>query len=107
MQNEKKLKTIELFEKCIPIFEALGDKVRQQLILEIANSEDFTLNVSELTARTSLSRPAISHHLKVLKNAGIIRPEKKSTQIFYVLNYMEKVNVVKELVKAMEEFHSK
>lgn len=105
MKKDVKQKTIELFEQCIPIFEALGDKVRQQLILEIANSDGFSLNVSELTARTSLSRPAISHHLKVLKNAGIIRPEKKSTQIFYVLNYMEQVNVVKELVKAMEELH--
>lgn len=105
MKKDVKQKTIELFEQCIPIFEALGDKVRQQLILEIANSDGFSLNVSELTARTSLSRPAISHHLKVLKNAGIIRPEKKSTQIFYVLNYMEQVNMVKELVKAMEELH--
>lgn len=105
-KDEKKTKALKLFEECIPVFEALGDSVRQKLLMEIANSDDFALNVTDLTAKTELSRPAISHHLKVLKTAGIIKPEKKATQIFYVLNYTEQLKKVKELIAVMEELHA-
>jgi len=105
-KDENKAKAITLFEECIPVFEALGDSVRQKLIMEIASSDDFSLNVTDLTARTDLSRPAISHHLKVLKMAGIIKPEKKATQIFYVLNYTEQLQKIKELIAAMEQLHA-
>ena len=70
------------FHCCMPLFIALGDKVRLsivELLTEAAvRSEDpqgtidfegHAMNVNEITRRTSLSRPAISHHLKILKDA--------------------------------------
>ena len=59
--------------------------------------------MKNLSAKSRLSRPAISHHLKVLKDSGLIEPEKVGTQIFYRidmgLSYL--ANVV-ELVSSIQ-----
>lgn len=103
IDEEKKLKTRQLFERCSPMFLALGDAVRHKLLLEIADAGAEGRNVSDLTATTQLSRPAVSHHLKVLKDAGIVKPVKIGTQIFYCLDIKDKIGVIKDLVLYIEE----
>ena len=67
MADSKELQ--ELFHSCMPLFIALGDEVRLNIIeaLCIASQNGHTegLNVNEITRQTNLSRPAISHHLKM------------------------------------------
>ena len=58
------------FNSCVPFFIAMSDEYRQQLIMDIAEAGNDGINVSNLSAKSKLSRPAISHHLKVLKDAG-------------------------------------
>ena len=41
------------------------------------------VRVGDITERTHLSRPAVSHHLQILKNAGIIKVGKEATKNFY------------------------
>lgn len=77
---------LEQFHVCMPLFIALGDEVRLTIIEALANSsERQMLNVNEVTKKTHLSRPAISHHLKILKNAGLVGIEKKGTSNYYYL----------------------
>ena len=71
------------FGKCAPLFQALGEPARQQIVLMLAETEE--LNVGEIAARMDLSRPAISHHLKVLRAADLVKARRKGTENYYTL----------------------
>ena len=99
-----------LFSSCGPLFIALGDEVRQQIVLDIAEgqaSSEDGINVSDLSAKSKLSRPAISHHLKVLKDYGLIKPKKVGTQIFYTLSLDKNLEEVAELVRSIQKLMAK
>ncbi|MFL6114941.1 MAG: ArsR/SmtB family transcription factor [Catenulispora sp.] len=66
-----------------PAFKALGDPVRLQLMSQIASAESGETCVCELTPGFDLSGPTISHHLKVLREAGLIEGERRGTWIYY------------------------
>lgn len=100
-KNEIK-KTLKTFNSCVPFFIAMSDEYRQQLIMDIAEAGSGGINVSNLSAKSNLSRPAISHHLKVLKDSGLIIPKKIGTQIFYQLNLKENFKTISELIKSMD-----
>jgi len=100
----EKLKLLKHFNVCAPIFIALGDTCRQQLILDIADAGAEGLNVTNLSALSHLSRPAVSHHLKVLKDAGLIMPFKQGTQIFYRLSMKENIHEVEKLMESIKSF---
>jgi ArsR family transcriptional regulator, arsenate/arsenite/antimonite-responsive transcriptional repressor len=66
-----------------PLFRALGDPVRLRLLSLIACHEGGEACVCELTGAFELSAPTISHHLKVLREAGLITSERRGTWIYY------------------------
>lgn len=104
MINPEKLKQArDDFKICVPIFTALGDTTRQKLCLDLAAAGTEGINVADLSGKTILSRPAISHHLKVLKDAGIVEPIKKGTQIFYKLKLRDALIPIKNLTSTVEE----
>ena len=103
MDDEKTTEKVKkLFEDCSPVFIGLGDEQRQKLILDIAEAGTDGINVTSLAAKSHLSRPAVSHHLKVLKDCGLIVPLKKGTQIFYRLNLLEPMERVRKLMDEMD-----
>ena len=65
-------------------FAALGDSVRQQILLVFQSNEEVC--VTEIASRFSLSRPAISHHLKVLRDAQILLSIKRGKEVYYRIN---------------------
>lgn len=70
------------FQACRPAFCAIGDETRQLILrVFIENCGTGGLRVGELQASTNLSRAAVSHHLKVLKDAGIITFRREGTKI--------------------------
>lgn len=72
------------FEKCQKVLTVLGDENRQYLILEMMKIEScFGARVGEITEKTHLSRPAVSHHLQILKDAGILKVRKEATKNYY------------------------
>ena len=102
IDREEIKKTLKTFNSCVPFFIAMSDEYRQQLIMDIAEAGKDGINVSNLSAKSKLSRPAISHHLKVLKDAGLIQPLKIGTQIFYQLNLKDNFKTISELIHSME-----
>lgn len=69
---------------CTKILTAFGDETRQYLIFEMMKFDDCRgVRVCQITERTKLSRPAVSHHLQILKNAGIIKMRKEGTKNYY------------------------
>lgn len=74
----------EEFAACQKTLTALGDETRQHLILEMMKmGKRQGVRVGEITQHTHLSRPAVSHHLKVLKEAGLIKMRREGTKNYY------------------------
>ncbi|GAA2270567.1 metalloregulator ArsR/SmtB family transcription factor [Actinomadura sp. NPDC048955] len=69
-----------------PLFKAIADPVRLRLLSLIACHEGGEACVCDLTAAFDLTAPTISHHLKVLKQAGLIDSERRGTWVYYWLN---------------------
>ncbi|MEE1813902.1 metalloregulator ArsR/SmtB family transcription factor [Streptomyces sp. SP18ES09] len=67
------------------VFKALGDPVRLRLLSMIASREGGEICVCDLTPAFELSQPTISHHLKLLKQAGLIDSERRGTWVYYRL----------------------
>ncbi|HET9138878.1 metalloregulator ArsR/SmtB family transcription factor [Actinophytocola sp.] len=66
-------------------FKALGDPVRLRLLSMIASQAGGEVCVCELTPAFDLSQPTISHHLKVLRQAGLIDCQRRGTWVYYWL----------------------
>ncbi|MBB4911222.1 ArsR/SmtB family transcription factor [Actinophytocola algeriensis] len=66
-----------------PVFKALGDPVRLRLLSMIASRSGGEVCVCELTPAFDLSQPTISHHLKLLRQAGLIDCERRGTWVYY------------------------
>jgi ArsR family transcriptional regulator, arsenate/arsenite/antimonite-responsive transcriptional repressor len=82
------------------IFRALNDATRRQ-ILELLKDRD--LNAGEIAEHFDMSKPSISHHLDLLKQAGLVETEKKGQYIIYSLN----TTVVDEMIGWLMNFTKK
>lgn len=72
------------FSSCTKMLTAIGDETRQHLILEMMKMSDCSgVRVCEITEKTNLSRPAVSHHLQIMKDAGIVKVRKEGTKNYY------------------------
>jgi ArsR family transcriptional regulator, arsenate/arsenite/antimonite-responsive transcriptional repressor len=65
------------------VFKALADPVRLRLLSLIASHAGGEACVCDLTDAFDLTGPTISHHLKVLREAGVIEGERRGTWIYY------------------------
>ncbi|MGI9001758.1 MAG: ArsR/SmtB family transcription factor [Pseudonocardia sp.] len=65
------------------LFKAMGDPVRLRLVSLIASHEGGEACVCELTDVFDLTGPTISHHLKVLRETGLITGERRGTWVYY------------------------
>ncbi|MEC5385013.1 metalloregulator ArsR/SmtB family transcription factor [Uliginosibacterium sp. H3] len=66
------------------VFEALGDVHRQRLVLSFEPGE--RLNVGQLVEVSTLSRSTVSHHLKILRSAGVLASEKIGKEVYFWVN---------------------
>ncbi|MFI6483505.1 ArsR/SmtB family transcription factor [Nonomuraea sp. NPDC050663] len=64
-------------------FKALGDPVRLRIVSIVASHEGGEACVCDLTAAFDLSQPTISHHLKVLKEVGLLTSERRASWVYY------------------------
>jgi ArsR family transcriptional regulator len=87
-------------ERCKPLFFALGDGTRQQIILLLERTD--AMNVTELAARLPLSRPAVSHHLQVMRHAGLVRVRRQGTENYYSLAIDAALALLKRLIEEVE-----
>jgi ArsR family transcriptional regulator len=66
-----------------PAFKALGDPVRLRLLSMIASAPRGEICVCDLTPAFALSGPTISHHLKTLREVGLVDAERRGTWVYY------------------------
>ncbi|HQY62827.1 MAG TPA: metalloregulator ArsR/SmtB family transcription factor [Polyangiaceae bacterium] len=72
------------------LYEAIADPTRRALLRAL---RDGSRSAGDLAAPFELSKPTLSHHLKVLREAGLVRAEKRGTRVVYSLS----ANVLEEL----------
>ena len=95
------------WEKFSRFFFALGDTTRQQILLVFDPGEEICVN--DIARLFKLSRPAISHHLKVLRESQLVTCQKRGREVYYRVNYLycaEVLRVVHEFVSDQDEFAS-
>ncbi|KAA0549033.1 winged helix-turn-helix transcriptional regulator [Bacillus sp. BGMRC 2118] len=92
---------ITTFRACIPLFNALSDTARQDIILLLAEYDK--LSVTEIADQSNLSRPAISHHLKILRDVNLVEIEQKGTLRYYSLSMESSIEQLKQLISIVED----
>ena len=83
------------------VFIALGDEHRQRILLTFEKGERLT--VGQISAVSTLSRPAVSHHLKILRQAGVLLAEKSGKEVFLCINkdvLAESLDAVRDYVRS-------
>ena len=101
MSVREKLPTLDLGACCTPIrgdvptddaaeqlaaaFKALGDPARLRVLGLLATSPDGEVCACDLVGPLGKSQPTVSHHLKILREAGLVTAEKRGTNIWYAV----------------------
>lgn len=83
------------------VFTALGDEHRQRILLTFEPGE--RLNVGQLVAVSTLSRSAVSHHLKILREAGVLQSVKEGKEVYFWIDkdfVLEAMDVVMAHIRA-------
>jgi len=92
------------FTKCRKLLIAIGDETRQTIMMVLMGTSCTGLRVGEITARTHLSRPAVSHHMRILLDCGLVSVTKQGTMNFYSLNIGEEFQSLNSLVNHIAHF---
>ncbi len=87
-------------ETILEIFEALDDKTRQEIVLLFRTASEY--RATEIAQRFRLSRPTISHHLNLLRRAGILTARKKGREIWFSFNKNYVIATLKTLISYLE-----
>ncbi len=75
--------SMEQAEQVAPLLKALADPVRLRLMSLVASHPGGEACVCDLGDTFDLSQPTISHHLKVLHDAGLVDREKRGVWVYY------------------------
>ena len=69
--------------RCVLIFQALSDQTRQKILKLLSKRK---MCVSEICKNFEITQPSVSHHLDVLKKAGLVDCQKKGKEVYYQAN---------------------
>jgi DNA-binding transcriptional ArsR family regulator len=83
------------------VFTALGDEHRQRILLLFEQGE--RLNVGQIAEVSTLARSTVSHHLKVLREAGVLRSEKIGKEIWFWIDRTWLLEVFANVVDYIKE----
>jgi ArsR family transcriptional regulator len=76
--------SVEASAQVVPMLKAIADPARLRLMSLVLSHEGAEACVCDLLPHFDLSQPTISHHLKVLHEAGLLDREKRGTWVFYL-----------------------
>jgi ArsR family transcriptional regulator len=91
------------FIKSRKLLVAIGDETRQTIIT-VLMGRCAGMRVGEITEKTHLSRPAVSHHLKIMLDCGLVTLDKQGTKNYYSLNIGEDFQNLFALIDHIAEF---
>jgi DNA-binding transcriptional ArsR family regulator len=83
------------------LFIALGDAHRQRILLAFDKQE--RLNILQIAAASTLSRTAVTHHLKILHQSGALNSEKVGKEVFFWVNKDFMTNAIQKVLNYIEK----
>ena len=83
------------------VFVAMGDTHRQRILLTFDRGE--RLNVGQIADVSTLSRSAVSHHLKIMREAGILGSEKIGKEVWFWVQRDAMTEALSDVVAYLEE----
>jgi len=92
------------FIKTRKLLSAIGNETRQTIITVLMKASCQGMRVGEITAETHLSRPAVSHHMRILLDCGLVSLEKQGTKNFYMLQIGEEFRDLFSLFNHLAQF---
>jgi predicted transcriptional regulator len=99
------MKTIKLipeaFKSTSALFVALGDEQRQRILLAFEPNE--RLNILQIVAASTLSRTAVTHHLKILHQSGALNSEKIGKEVFFWINHQAIIDALQGVMEYVEQ----
>ena len=88
----------EIFGKASDMFSLIGDSTRLKILWILCHSEECVINIA---AAIDMSSPAVSHHLKGLKQNGIIVSRREGKEAYYRLADTQEAKIIHEAVDKM------
>ena len=89
------------------VLKALGDEINLNIIQLLMESGTAGLRVSEITKKTYLSRPSVSHHLRILVDAGIVGVQRIGTMNYYYVDIKASaIDSLSTLVNSLISYHT-
>src|SRR5882672_1176133 len=83
------------------VYTALGDEHRQRILLTFEKGEH--LNVGQIVAVSTLSRSAVSHHLKILREAGVLQSRKQGKEVYFWINKEFLLEAMKTVINHIQK----
>lgn len=88
------------FEDVADIFKMMSDGMRVQIFLLLCHCEECVINISALTGASS---PAVSHHLRLLKDAGLVISRREGREVYYTAVKTPRAQILHETVEGLME----
>ena len=95
------------FKQYRDVFLALGDENRQLIFLVLLENDKVGMRVPDIASQTHLSRPAVSHHLKILKKAGLVDSVQAGTSNIYYITFSATTDLLHQLTSILYKLKGK
>lgn len=93
-------RTLDVFKTACPILSVIADENRQKIMCLL--NEQGLLNVNQLTDLLPLSRPAVSHHLKLMRDARLLSVNQVGKERYYATNMPVVIDLLKSILATLE-----
>ena len=90
----------ESFDRVTSVFRQLGDSTRIRLFWLLCHCEECVINIS---AMLEMSSPAVSHHLRLLKDSGLIESRRIGKEVYYKAADSSESHMLHEMIEGMME----
>ncbi len=97
---QEQLDQIDYFQTVAEVFKQLGDTTRIRIFWLLCHCEECVLNIS---AMMNMSSPAVSHHLRPLKNSGLIVSRREGKEVYYRAADTQESRLLHEMIEQVME----
>ncbi len=97
---QEHLNRVEDFQTVAEVFKQLGDTTRIRIFWLLCHCEECVINISALL---DMSSPAVSHHLRPLKNSGLIVSRRVGKEVYYRAADTEQVRLLHQMMEQVME----
>ena len=97
---QKQLDRVDYFQTVAEVFKQLGDTTRIRIFWLLCHYEECVLNIS---AMMKMSSPAVSHHLRPLKNSGLVVSRREGKEVYYRAADTEQSHLLHQMIERVME----